>query len=193
MIEKDHGNPRKEHFWVIHFFEANYNFCLELLWGHQLVYHREDNNCFRYQSLDHVLITRQLMWYIRKPSHMISPTLCNSHFSCLIMMQQAALTKLLWQLWPLHSDWPFPRLECMLKHSLECNTMSRPPMEFLKTSTRWYDNSHMTAFCSYSSCSTHHDLHGSLARDLQQAECWLIYGWHILWMQWYPPWWTHVL
>lgn len=74
MIEKDPGNPRIEHFWVIHFFEANYNFCLKLLWGHQLVYHGEDNNCFRYQSLDHVLITRQLMWYIRKPSHMISPT-----------------------------------------------------------------------------------------------------------------------
>jgi hypothetical protein len=50
MIEKDPGNPRIEHLRVIHLFEANYYLCLKLLWGKQMVYQGEDNNCFGEQQ-----------------------------------------------------------------------------------------------------------------------------------------------
>ena len=50
MIKKDPGNPWIECLWVIHLFEADYNFCLKFLWGHHLVYQGEDNKCFGYQQ-----------------------------------------------------------------------------------------------------------------------------------------------
>jgi hypothetical protein len=50
MIEKDPGNPRIEHLRVIHLCEADYNLCLKLLWGKQMVYQGEDNNCFGEQQ-----------------------------------------------------------------------------------------------------------------------------------------------
>jgi hypothetical protein len=50
MIKKDPGNPRIKHLRVIHLFEADYNFCLKLLWGCRLVYQGEDNNCFSQQQ-----------------------------------------------------------------------------------------------------------------------------------------------
>jgi hypothetical protein len=50
MIEKDSGNPQIEHLRVIHLFEADYNLSLKLLWGKQLVYQGEDNNCFGKQQ-----------------------------------------------------------------------------------------------------------------------------------------------
>jgi hypothetical protein len=42
MIEKDPENPRIEWLWIIQLFEADYNFCLKLLWGHRLVHQGED-------------------------------------------------------------------------------------------------------------------------------------------------------
>jgi hypothetical protein len=50
MIEKDPGNPGIERLHVIHLFEAHYNLSLKLLWGKQMVYHGEDNNCFGKQQ-----------------------------------------------------------------------------------------------------------------------------------------------
>jgi hypothetical protein len=50
MIEKDPGNPQIERLCVIHLFEADYNLSLKLLWGKQMVYQGEDNNCFGKQQ-----------------------------------------------------------------------------------------------------------------------------------------------
>jgi hypothetical protein len=50
MIEKDPGNCWIEHLRVIHLYEADYNLCLKLLWGKQMVYQGEDNNCFGEQQ-----------------------------------------------------------------------------------------------------------------------------------------------
>jgi hypothetical protein len=50
MIEKDPGSPRIKHLRVIHLFEADYNLSLKMLWGKQLVYQGEDNNCFGKQK-----------------------------------------------------------------------------------------------------------------------------------------------
>jgi hypothetical protein len=50
MIEKDPGNPQIEHLRVIHLYEADYNLCLKLLWGKQMVYQGEDNNYFGEQQ-----------------------------------------------------------------------------------------------------------------------------------------------
>ncbi len=50
MIKKNPGSPQIEHLRVIHLYEADYNLCLKLLWGKQMVYQGEDNNCFGEQQ-----------------------------------------------------------------------------------------------------------------------------------------------
>jgi hypothetical protein len=50
MTEKDPGNPWIECSWVIHLFEADYNLCLKLIWGSQMVHQGEDNDCFGKQQ-----------------------------------------------------------------------------------------------------------------------------------------------
>jgi hypothetical protein len=50
MIEKDPGNPRIEQLQIIHLFEADYNFCLKLLWGCRLVHRGKDAKVFGEQQ-----------------------------------------------------------------------------------------------------------------------------------------------
>jgi hypothetical protein len=50
MIEKDPRNPRTEWLWIIHLFEADYNFCLKLLWGCRLVHRGKDAKVFGEQQ-----------------------------------------------------------------------------------------------------------------------------------------------
>jgi len=50
MIEKDPGSPRIERLRIIHLFEADYNFCLKLLWGCRMVYQGVKHGCFGHQQ-----------------------------------------------------------------------------------------------------------------------------------------------
>jgi hypothetical protein len=46
LIEKDPGIPCVNRLWIIHLFEADYNFVLKLLWGSCIVKHGEKLNLF---------------------------------------------------------------------------------------------------------------------------------------------------